>query len=300
MPALASQATLAAIVRRLDPAAELIGCRRLQGGVSATVLALDIRDGEGQERRVVLRNHGAADLAWNPRVAAQEHALLAALHAAGQPVPRPLLLDESGSLLRTPYVVVSFVEGDGVAPADPAPALAARLAAIHALPTAALPTAALPPLPRRETQVARLLGESQADPDYEEIRAALAATEAPAAETTLLHGDFWPGNVIWDAGEAVAVIDWEDAAIGPPLADLAGARLELLWSHGGGAMAAFTLRYLAASGVEVPGLPYWDLVAALDKLPRLGAWGLRPDAAAAMRAAGLRFAAAALAALRAG
>lgn len=295
MPALASQATLAAIVRRLDPAAELLGCRRLQGGVSATVLALDIRDGEGQERRVVLRNHGAADLAWNPRVAAQEHALLAALHAAGQPVPRPLLLDESGGLLPTPYILVSFVEGDGVVPADPAPALAERLAAIHALPTAALPT-----LPRRETQVARLLGEHQADLDYEEIRAALAATAAPAAETTLLHGDFWSGNVIWNAGQAVAVIDWEDAAIGPPLADLAGARLELLWSHGGGAMAAFTLRYLAASGVEVPGLPYWDLVAALDKLPRLGDWGLRPDAAAAMRTAGLRFAAAALAALRAG
>ncbi len=294
MAALASQATLAAIVRRLDPGATLLDCRRLQGGVSATVLALTIRVADGAERRIVLRNHGAADLVSNPRVAAQEFALLRALRAAGQPVPEPLLLDDSGSLLPTPYILVDFIAGDGAAPTNPATALAERLAAIHAL-----PLAELPPLPQREGQVARLLAEPQADPAIEEIRAALAAAEPPAAERTLLHGDFWPGNVIWDAGRAVAVIDWEDAALGPPLSDLANARLELLWSHGGSVMAAFTLRYLTASDVEVPGLPYWDLVAALDKLPRLGDWGLAPAVESAMMAAGLRFAAAARAALRA-
>jgi aminoglycoside phosphotransferase (APT) family kinase protein len=48
------------------------------------------------------------------------------------------------------------------------------------------------------------------------------------------------------------VIDWEDAAIGCPLADLANARLELLWAAGGEAMEEFTRRYTAMEPVESP------------------------------------------------
>jgi aminoglycoside phosphotransferase (APT) family kinase protein len=43
----------------------------------------------------------------------------------------------------------------------------------------------------------------------------------------LLHGDFWPGNVLWKEDRLVAVIDWEDAALGDPLADFANSRLEI-------------------------------------------------------------------------
>jgi aminoglycoside phosphotransferase (APT) family kinase protein len=39
----------------------------------------------------------------------------------------------------------------------------------------------------------------------------------------LLHGDFWPGNALWRDGALVAILDWEDAAIGDPLADVANA-----------------------------------------------------------------------------
>jgi aminoglycoside phosphotransferase (APT) family kinase protein len=34
--------------------------------------------------------------------------------------------------------------------------------------------------------------------------------------------------VLWRDGRIVAVIDWEDAQVGDPLADLANTRLELL------------------------------------------------------------------------
>ncbi len=54
----------------------------------------------------------------------------------------------------------------------------------------------------------------------------------------LLHGDFWPGNLLWKEGGLVAVIDWEDAALGDPLADVANARLEILWAFGDGSDAA--------------------------------------------------------------
>ena len=57
--------------------------------------------------------------------------------------------------------------------------------------------------------------------------------------SVLLHGDFWPGNILWRDGQIVGVIDWEDAAFGDPLADIANTRLELLWAFGVEAMRQF-------------------------------------------------------------
>ena len=79
----------------------------------------------------------------------------------------------------------------------------------------------------------------------------------------LLHGDYWPGNVLWKDGALAAVIDWEDAARGDPLGDLANARLELLFFFGPDAPADFTRRYLAASPIDTTDLPSWDLAVAL-------------------------------------
>ncbi|MCI0397582.1 MAG: phosphotransferase [Chloroflexi bacterium] len=45
--------------------------------------------------------------------------------------------------------------------------------------------------------------------------------------SVLLHGDFWPGNTLWQDGKLVAVIDWEDARSGDPLIDLAISRLDI-------------------------------------------------------------------------
>ena len=56
----------------------------------------------------------------------------------------------------------------------------------------------------------------------------------------LLHGDFWPGDVLWQAGRLTAVLDWEDAQVGDPLADVGNTRLEFLWAFGREAMQQFT------------------------------------------------------------
>lgn len=38
----------------------------------------------------------------------------------------------------------------------------------------------------------------------------------------LLHGDYWPGNILIHPNHGLTIFDWEDAAIGPPVLDLLG------------------------------------------------------------------------------
>jgi aminoglycoside phosphotransferase (APT) family kinase protein len=42
--------------------------------------------------------------------------------------------------------------------------------------------------------------------------------------------------VLWRDGRIVAVIDWEEAAFGDPMADLANSWLEIVWHFGTAAM----------------------------------------------------------------
>jgi aminoglycoside phosphotransferase (APT) family kinase protein len=114
------------------------------------------------------------------------------------------------------------------------------------------------------------------------------------ARRVVLHGDFWPGNVIWERGRLRAVIDWEDAALGDPLADLATARVELLCRFGDEAMKRFTTRYVAQHREQVgplplAALPVWELYVSAAALASMGAWGLDPDDEARRRRATERF-----------
>jgi len=94
----------------------------------------------------------------------------------------------------------------------------------------------------------------------------------PSNGSVLLHGDYWPGNILWRDGRLVAVIDWEDAALGDPLADLAISRLDLLLIFGLDAMNDFTRHYQSMTTIDLAHLPYWDLCAALRAAPNLAAW----------------------------
>jgi aminoglycoside phosphotransferase (APT) family kinase protein len=94
----------------------------------------------------------------------------------------------------------------------------------------------------------------------------------------LLHGDFWAGNLLWREGALVGVVDWEDAALGEPLLDLAQARVELVWLFGVEGAARFTNYYQQGVDLDFTNLPYWDLCAVL-RLLRLvrGDWGWLVD-----------------------
>ena len=81
----------------------------------------------------------------------------------------------------------------------------------------------------------------------------------------------------------MGVLDWENAAIGDPVADVAVVRLDLLWCFGPTAAVSFLSRYRTLGEVDPYVLAVWDLFAALRPAGDLHQWaegypGLgRPD-----------------------
>lgn len=283
-------AQFARVMEKIDPHARLVRTWRLEGGVSARVTGLEVEQGDGRPRKLLVRQHGARDLAQNPRVAAMEFKLLQLLHAQGLSVPEPYYLEQSGETLSTPFIVVAYIEGDTeFAPTD-LPAFlsqfAAYLATLHRVDASRL---ALPLLPLQEERYARKLRERPARTDETldegRIRDVLEAVWPVAQHNpaVLLHGDFWPGNALWREGQLAAVVDWEDAALGDPLADLGNSRLEILWAFGSEAMQDFTRRYHALNPVDLANLPYWDLCAALRPAFQIDKWAADADAARTLR-----------------
>jgi aminoglycoside phosphotransferase (APT) family kinase protein len=283
------------LVQKLDPGALLVRAWPLTGGISAQVTALEIAPILGEPYKVVVRQHGPADLAFNPNIACDEYRLLATLKAAGLPVPAPIYLDTSNAVFVTPVIVAEFIDGStAFAPLplnDALEQMAAALAQIHRV---VVPTE-LSFLPRQVETVTDVLRERphvlDASLDEERIRDALGAVWPlpPRNPVRLLHGDYWPGNIFWRDGKLAAVLDWEDAALGDPLDDLAIMRLELLWNFGVKAMNEFTRRYQARTSIDLTDLSYWDLCAALRPCGRIALWAADAEREAVMRDAHRQF-----------
>ena len=269
------------VAHNIDPHSRLLRVWELEGGVSARVTALEIERPGGQAQKMIVRQYGEADLRSNPRVAAGEFRLLQFLQVAGLAAPAPYYLDQSGEIFSTPYIVIEYVEGKTeFAPADLDDfifQLASYLASLHRVDYSNLDVSLLS---RREGKYTGLLSKlpAQVDDSLDEgrIRDVLEGVwPLPRRNTpVLLHGDFWPGNVLWKDGQLVAVVDWEDAVLGDPLADVANSRLEILWAFGIEAMQSFTRQYRSMAAIDFRDLPYWDLYSALWSISQISRWGL--------------------------
>jgi aminoglycoside phosphotransferase (APT) family kinase protein len=266
------------VVHKMNPQSRLVRAWPLRGGISAQVTALEIEGADGETQKMVVRQHGEEDRQANPHIAADEFKLLQILQVEGVAAPRPYFVDSSGEIFPEPYVVIEFVEGKPGFPPDAIDAslgqFAAYLARIHKV------DGTIPELGFLPEQTQRLSDRLQKAPVGDDllnegrIRELLKAAwplaqRNPAA---LLHGDYWPGNILWQDGRIMAVIDWEDAVLGDPLADVANARLEILWAYGQAAMEQFTAQYQALSAIDFIDLAYWDLAAALRHAANAPVW----------------------------
>ena len=288
-----------AIVERIASGGMLHGHRALVGGVSARVDAVEYRLPDATVQQFVVRRHGAAD--WKPLepgVTANEYELLAALHAANVPVPEPLLLDLSGELLPTPYLVMEMVAGTTAVEANWRDRALVQMADfLLSLHSQTVAPGLARRLPAREDPVVGALQYLPTTPALEPVRETVRAWRPAPFEAALLHGDFWPGNIIWHHQRIAAVIDWEDAAVGSALSDLAACRAELMVAWGEEAMETFTQRYLAGSNRDTADLDLWEVYVSSAALATMVDWGLPADVERARRIATEAFLDAAIARL---
>jgi aminoglycoside phosphotransferase (APT) family kinase protein len=275
------------LLQRMEPHSTLLRAWPLQGGVSAEVTALEVRNPDGSTKKLVVRQHSFADYTSNPQIATNEFRLLQYLHTAKLATPQPYYLDQSCALFATPVLIIEYIDSThaftAVPNSDHIRQFATHLSRIHALDCTAFD---LSFLPNQIDSIAKQLHKRPTADEWQlwdtlqSVWPIIANWQNPA---TLLHGDYWPGNTLWNDGQLVAIIDWEDAAIGNPLADLANSRLELLWSAGSAAMELFTQHYQLLTHIDLSTLPYWDLCAAMRPAQKMAEWGLDVQTEQTMR-----------------
>ncbi|UIX29103.1 phosphotransferase family protein [Streptomyces sp. GQFP] len=222
--------------REVPDCAGPLEVRPLLGGRSN--LTYRVTDGTN---RWVLRRPPLGTLTPTAHDMDREYRVMAALAATDIPVPRAVLSCTDASVIGAPFTVVSFVDGEvlrdgeraaGLPAGDArrcAEALADQLAALHALDPYAVGLGELGrPAGYLERQVRRWRGQwdrvaTRALPELDELHRRLERDVPDRAETAILHGDYRLDNVILatgDPGRIAAVVDWEMAALGDPLADL--------------------------------------------------------------------------------
>ena len=217
------------------------GLQRLSGGASRETWAFDAIAADGGRQALILRRDppGAVRVGGMPL----EARMFRAAAAVGVPVPT---LHHSGgadeSLLGTGFLVMDRLAGETIARKilrDPEFAhartvtvgqMGAALARLHAVPVDSIeglePSDAM-------TKYRTTLDESGfQSPTFELAFRWLVANRPTSRPTTVVHGDFRLGNVIIGPDGLVAVLDWELAHLGDPMADF-GWLCARVWSFGG-------------------------------------------------------------------
>ncbi len=267
------------LIQKFEPESQLLRIWKLEGGVSAQVMALEIKRPDGRKQKMVVRRHGERDLSFNPQIAADEFKLLQILQSVGLPAPKPYYLDQSCEIFSTPYIVIEYIEGktefEIIAIPDLILKLAQQLSDIHQADYSKINLSFL--LQQEDLYAQKIMSRPEkVDESLNEgeIRDVLEAIWPPPRRnpSVLNHGDFWPGNILWQDGRIAGVIDWEDAALGDPLEDLAVSRMEINWAFGLEAMQEFTRYYQAIAPIDFTNLPYWDLCVALRPAFRIAEW----------------------------
>ncbi|MEQ7125186.1 phosphotransferase [Actinopolymorpha sp. B11F2] len=92
----------------------------------------------------------------------------------------------------------------------------------------------------------------------------ITAHGLPPGEPVYVHGDVWPGNLIWTGDDIAALIDWKTAGAGAPGVDLCELRKQVAITFDPEAPAHVLDGWERAAGTRARDVAYWDAVAALN------------------------------------
>lgn len=207
---------------------------KIPGGMSNPTYFMDFGGA-----RYVLRKQPPGKLLPSAHAIDREYRVIQALAGTDVPVPVAVHYCDDHDVIGTPFYIMERLEGrvfhDNSLP-DQTPgeraaifdAMNATLASLHLVDVDAV---GLGDYGRRggfiERQVARWSSQYEKSKTREideipRLGAWLTENQPASDETTLVHGDFRLGNLIFhpDKPEVVGVLDWELSTLGHPLSDL--------------------------------------------------------------------------------
>ncbi len=283
---------------RPDLADGPLSARLITGGRSNLTYLL-----RAGEREVVLRRPPLGHVLATAHDMAREFRVISALAPTEVPVPKALLLCTDPEVIGAPFYVMAHVDGTvfrAREQTDPLPAeqrqglamaMMDTLAALHTVDPAAVGLADFGrPQGFLARQVRRWSGQldssrSRPLPDIDELRDRLASTAPEGSDAgRIVHGDYRLDNLLATVSPVAvrAVLDWEMATLGDPLADLG--LLVTYWDAMGGdaaprnpvadglgpqagfpAGAELIERYASRSGIDVGPLD-WHVALGCFKL----------------------------------
>ncbi len=239
----------------------------------------------GQTGRIVLRRPPLGLVLPSAHDMSREYRVTSALAGAGFPVARPLMLCTDEDVIGAPFYLMEYV--DGIVLRDDAlrgvPAEAARrqgrvlvdtLVRLHAIDYTAI---GLAEFGRPDGYLLRQVqrwhrqwegAKTRELPMLEEVTRRLLGSVPASPRPGIVHGDYRLDNVMFDrSGEDIAaVMDWEMATIGDPLADVGllvvysgqtGLRGTARVPHGFPSGTELAQRYAQGSGIPVEGLDWY-------------------------------------------
>jgi aminoglycoside phosphotransferase (APT) family kinase protein len=220
----------------------------------------------------VLRRKPFGELLASAHAVDREYRLLSALYPLEFPVPEPLALCADPDVIGAIFYIMELAKGrpyaDGALPDfDPSTRrnmyeqLVDTLADLHTIDPVAADLADFgKPGNYFERQVmrwTRQYRDSQTDyiPEMERLIAFLPESLPQQSRTSIVHGDYRIDNVVFDGdGTLTAVLDWELATLGDPLADFSYLAMQWMMPADGGAG-------LAGLDLTALGIPTLDEIA---------------------------------------
>jgi aminoglycoside phosphotransferase (APT) family kinase protein len=245
----------AAELAELAPAVELAGYLDQRDLGAGEVRVAPIGDGhsnltflvEREGARLVLRRPPRGPLPPSAHDVVREARLLSALRPHGVLVPEVLAICDEESVIGAPFYLMAYVEGFVLTEEMPAPladeaetvakCLVDGLVDLHAVDPGAEELAGFGRaegyLERQLKRFGGLYEVNATRPlaDLELVADWLGANLPDSPRSTVVHGDYRLGNVMFSPSPTrlVAILDWEMATIGDPLADLG--YMTAMWSQ---------------------------------------------------------------------
>ena len=255
----------------LSPEGDLIYFSRLEGGVSCDVFLLEVKEGT-KINKFVVRTEG---LPTSENTVETEFYLLKSISNKQVPTAEAFYFDNSCEILDKPFMVMSFLEGTIFEPKEREfsflEIMAKQLIRIHQTDIAYLPE-----LPLRTDPLDGLISYLPKESRWDELSSLIKGLnkEIFEGEKVFLHGDFWLGNLLWKDSLIVGILDWEYAAIGDPLSDLATACLEVRYEVGIEGIEIFKHTYSNFLDIDEYRLSLWLIFVASSTLHFIDEWKL--------------------------